>query len=126
MDDDVGLAVETLLVKLVNNLIVGGVTEIYHHIAYILIGTLRLSEQGLHILPHTMGLLADILGVHDLALVIDTCRTGDEHLAAVLIVHTGATLEAYTIVAGAVEVGGSVEVVNLLLLNTGDGIVVHL
>ena len=47
-------------------------------------------------------------------------------MATILIVNTRATLEADTIVAGAVEVGGCIEIVNLLLLDAGNGIVVHL
>lgn len=126
MDDDIGLAMEPCLIHLVYQLIVRGVTQIDYHIAHIVVGAFRLGKKGLHILPHTLCLLDDILGIFDLALVVDTCRTRDKHMAAVLIVNTGATLETHPIVAGAVEVGRGIEVVYLLLLDACDGIVVHL
>ena len=47
-------------------------------------------------------------------------------MATVGIVDIGATLERYTVVAGAVQVGGSVEEMALLGLQTSDGVVVHL
>ena len=47
-------------------------------------------------------------------------------MAAIGIVNTGATLEGYTLVAGAIEVGGRIEVVNLLGLDACNGVVIHL
>ena len=41
-------------------------------------------------------------------------------MAAVGIVDVGAALKAHTVVAGAVQVGGGVEVVDLLLLNASS------
>ena len=47
-------------------------------------------------------------------------------MSAVTIVHTCATLEADTIVAGAVQVRRSIKMVYLLGLNTGNAVIVHL
>ena len=42
------------------------------------------------------------------------------------IVHLCATFEGYPIVAGAVQMGGGIQIVDLFFLDAGDGIVVHL
>ena len=47
-------------------------------------------------------------------------------MATVGIVDIRATLEAHTVVAGAVQVGGGIEVVDLLLLDACDGVFVLL
>ena len=47
-------------------------------------------------------------------------------MATVGIVDIGTTLERHTIVASAIKVRGGVEVVNLFLTDTCNGIVVHL
>ena len=47
-------------------------------------------------------------------------------MATVGIVDVGAAFERDTVVAGAVEMGGSVEVVDLCLTDAGNGVVVHL
>ena len=73
-----------------------------------------------------MGLLDNVFGIHHLAFVVDGGCARDEHMAAIGIVDVGATLEGYPIVAGAIEMGGSIEIMDLLLLDAGDGIVVHL
>ena len=47
-------------------------------------------------------------------------------MPAVAIVYIRAALKRHTVVAGAVEMGGGVEIVDLLLTDTCDGVVVHL
>ena len=47
-------------------------------------------------------------------------------MATVGVVDVCTSLKAYTIVAGAVKMSGSVEIVNLFFLNTSDSVIIHL
>ena len=93
---------------------------------HIVVGTISLLQQRLYILPKAVCLTLYILGEHDFALVVNARRTRDEDVGAVTIVHTRASLEADTIVAGAVQVRRSIEMVYLFGLDTGNAVVVHL
>ena len=126
MDDDVGLAGKALLIKFTYHVVVGSITQIDHHLGHIIEVTVGLSQQGLDILPHTVCLPNDIFGIHHLTFIINRSGAGDKDMATVGIVDLGATLKAHAIVAGAVQMGGGIEIVYLILPDAGDGIVVHL
>ena len=50
----------------------------------------------------------------------------DEYMTAICIIDIGTAFKGDTIVAGAIQVGGGVQIVYLLLLHTCNGVVVHL
>ena len=126
MDDDARLLGETLVVKATHDVVVGYVAQVDYHHGHVVVATACLAEQCLDVVPHAVGLTDDVLGVLYLSLVVDAGRARDDDVAAVTVVDGGASLEADAVVAGAVEVGGGVEVMNLSGAEAGNGVVVHL
>ena len=126
LDNNVGHALEAHVEHLLDHHIVGYVAQVDYHLADILVGAVGLFQQGFDILPHALCLFDDVFGVFNLALVVDAGRSGYEYMTSVAVVDVGTSLERHTIVAGAVEVSGGIEIVNLFLLNTCNGVVVHL
>ena len=126
MDYHVGMSREAFGKQLTDYSIVGSVAQIDHHHAYVLHGAVGFSQQRFYILPHAVGLTANVLGIDNLPLVVDTGSARYKHLSAVAIIDHGASLKAHTILAGAVQVGRSIEICHLLFLNTSHGIGVQL
>lgn len=63
--------------------------------------------------------------MHDAAFVVDACGARDKHVATVAVVNHGASLEAHTVVAGAVEMSGCIEPRHLFGQDAADGIGIH-
>lgn len=126
MDNDIGLVGEALFKHIIDRRVVGCVAEINRYFAHIVESAFRFIQQCLDVFPHALSLLDNVLGIHYLTLVIDAGSTRDKDVTAVLIVDTGTAFETDTIVAGAIQMGRGIEIVNLLLLDATDGIIVHL
>ena len=71
MNDDTGFAWEPFGIETAHQLIIGHIAQINYHVGYIVEIAIGLDQQCLDILPHTLGLFHDIVGIHHLALVID-------------------------------------------------------
>ena len=72
MDYHVGMSREAFGKQLTDYSIVGSVAQIDHHHAYVLHGAVGFSQQRFYILPHAVGLTANVLGIDNLPLVVDT------------------------------------------------------
>ena len=125
-NDDVRLVREAFCEHSANDAVVSYITKIDGHFAYVLPCAFSLGKENLDIFKHTLGLTDNIAGMNHHTLVVDTCSTADEDVSSVLIIHVCATLEAYTIVACAVEVGWGIEILYLILADTINGIVIQL
>ena len=126
VDDDIRLAGEAFLIHLLDEVVIGRIAQIDHHLTHFVEGALCLCKQCFYILPHAVGLLDDILRVHHFTFIVDRGGARDEYLTAISIIDIGTALKGDTIVAGAIQVGGGIQIMYLLLLHTCNGVVVHL
>ncbi len=80
------------------------------HISKAAIGLL---QQSFHILPHPFCLTAYISGIHHFPTVVDTRRTGNEHLSAVVVIHRRSPLKADPILVSGIQVCAGIEIFDL-------------
>ena len=86
----------------------------------------RFLQQGFDIFQHTSRLLQDIPRIYDLAFVVDTRGSGDEDLFPVAISYGCPPFESDPVFVCRIQVGGSIEELDLSGVQAFYGIGIHL
>ena len=71
-------------------------------------GAFSFLQERFYIFPHSESLLADVSRMNDFTLIVDTCRSRNEHLTTVAIIHIRTAFEAHAIFIGRIQVSGRI------------------